>query len=148
MPTVCGSSILNHLLVSLSTNYLPIVKISAMHLSQAQTWNTGLVTKINIPVCQHWHSTSPSASQAYNELIFSVCDDLSADKRNCTQAALERRVFSKSNSKYLRGLLWQWTGRLSEWLCLLDDLIDSVCHITLTWSDWCYMPLPLWWINS
>ena len=54
---------------------------------------------------QQWHSTSLSASQAYTKLIFGVCDDLSAGKRNSTQAALERRVFSKSNVKYLWGLL-------------------------------------------
>ena len=50
------------------------------------------------------------ASQAYSERIFSVCDNLTAGKRNYTQAALKCRVFSKSNMKYLWGLLtvnWQ-----------------------------------------
>ena len=41
------------------------------------------------------------ASQAYTERIFSVCGDLTAGKRNRTEAALQRRVFLKANLKFL-----------------------------------------------
>ena len=38
------------------------------------------------------------ASQAYTQRIFSVCGDLTAGKRNRTEAALQRRVFLKANN--------------------------------------------------
>jgi len=44
---------------------------------------------------------SAPASQAYTERIFSVCGDLTAGKRNRTEAALQRRVFLKANLKFL-----------------------------------------------
>jgi len=38
---------------------------------------------------------SAPSSQAYVERVFSVCGDLSASKRYCACAGLERRVFPK-----------------------------------------------------
>ena len=41
------------------------------------------------------------ASQAYDELAFSLCGDLCARKRNRACVTLERRVFLKLNSKFI-----------------------------------------------
>ena len=66
-------------------------------LSQVQPWNTGYVTKISIPVSSFsalaLDLVSASASPAYTEHIFSVSSDVTARKRNRTQASLECRVF-------------------------------------------------------
>jgi len=62
-------------------------------LSHVQPWNIGYVTKISIPVSSlpavALDLVSAPASQMYTEHILSISSDITAGKRNHTQASLE-----------------------------------------------------------
>ena len=119
------------LLVSLRKNCLPIMKISTMDLSHAQTWTIGRAIKINIPVCQQW-----LLHLRYILNSYSVCVVTSVLARETVQHWSTECIQSQTGSIYENCC----DSELTDCVCW-NDLIDSFCNTTLKWSDWRYVPL-------